>query len=67
MPASIIRQKPVAAMGVKIGKILKSQGNMIPKQPDNSRKPNIRMGMMELLGFSCPSATCFFLLPVIFP
>lgn len=63
----MVKQKPVAAIGVKIGKIPKSQGNMIPKQPNNSRKPNIRIGIIEMSGFRCPFSTCVFLLPVIFP
>ena len=67
MPANIIEQKAVAARGVKIGTIPKSHGTIMPIHPNNSRTPNIRIGIIELFGFKCPSATCFSLLPVIFP
>lgn len=67
MPDTIIKQKDAAAIGVRIGAIPESHGTIMPIQPSNSRTPNTRIGIIELLGFKCPSARCYALLPVIFP
>lgn len=67
IPANIIKQKPTAVIGVKIGKISISHGTIMPIQPKSSKMPNIRIGVIESLDFKCPSAMCFSLLPVILP
>lgn len=57
MPANIIEQKAVAAMGVKIGAISESHGTIMPIHPNNSRTPNIRIGIIELFDFRFPIYT----------
>lgn len=67
IPAIITKQKHIAVIGVKIGKMPVSHGMTMPIQPKSSRTPNIRIGVIESFDFKCPSAMCFSLLPVILP